>query len=44
MKLKDDFVLHLILESQSKEVETLIVNYNMSFKKQTLEKLIAIHV
>ena len=44
MGLKDEFLIHLIFASLSKEYETFVVNYNMQPDIWDIEKLIAICV
>ena len=42
--LKDEFLIHLVFASLSKEYETFVVNYNMQPDKWDIEKLIAMCV
>ena len=42
--LKDEFLIHLVFASLSKEYETFVVNYNMQPNKWDIEKLIAMCV
>ena len=42
--LKDEFLIHLVFASLTKEYETFVVNYNMQSDKWGIEKLIAICV
>ena len=42
--LKDEFLIHLVFASLSKEYETFIVNYNMQPDKWDIKKLIAMCV
>jgi hypothetical protein len=44
IKLKNDFVIHLILVSLPKAFESFVVNYNFGPKKWTIKKLIAMCV
>ncbi|XP_066320477.1 uncharacterized protein [Miscanthus floridulus] len=42
--LKDEFLIHLVFASLTKEYETFVVNYNMQLDKWDIEKLIAMCV
>ena len=42
--LNDEFLIHLVFASLSKEYKTFVVNYNMQLDKWDIEKLIAMCV
>ena len=44
LRLKDEFLIHLIFASLPKEYETFVVNYNMQPDKWDIQKLIAMCV
>jgi len=44
LRLKDEFLIHLVFASLPKGYETFVVNYNLQLDKWDIEKLIAMCV